>query len=417
MPATWLAFRDGDRSAVFRLLEEALADDDDLAAVRSAGMVAIHSATSGHYRDVETAVAALTDRLGRHGVEYTVATGSMGFSAHLQLLIGRGQLQEARQLVADIPTGIRFAAVLATAANIAELGYFTFDEHLLEMAAALHEGDVPHLVECVAHLVVLHTELFAGRYEQAAGIGRKAFATWVTTVGLATVALRPLGLALLACGQRDELREALERVAADIERVGRPPLPVAHLHHLQALLARGVPGEEVVVEYAHACLRTASEHGFALLVLDSLELLAESAASNGDTRFAARVFGATTARRHEIGYRACYVPDPATVEAAVEQVRVLDPDSFAEGGTLSVAEAVAYVQRSRGERGRPSVGWASLTPTEQQVAALVSEGLSNGAVAKRLFVSVPTVKTHLTHIYAKTGTANRTELALRHPAR
>ena len=101
----------------------------------------------------------------------------------------------------------------------------------------------------------------------------------------------------------------------------------------------------------------------------------------------------------------------------VEQVRVLDPDSFAEGGTLSVAEAVAYVQRSRGERGRPSVGWASLTPTEQQVAALVSEGLSNGTVAKRLFVSVPTVKTHLTHIYAKTGTANRTELALRHPAR
>ena len=35
---------------------------------------------------------------------------------------------------------------------------------------------------------------------------------------------------------------------------------------------------------------------------------------------------------------------------------------------------IANVQRGRGERTRPSSGWASLTPTELDVARLVSEG-------------------------------------------
>jgi DNA-binding CsgD family transcriptional regulator len=78
---------------------------------------------------------------------------------------------------------------------------------------------------------------------------------------------------------------------------------------------------------------------------------------------------------------------------------------------LSLDEAVAYARRTRGARGRPSSGWASLTPTEEQVVALAVEGLSNPAIGERLFISRGTVKTHLAHVYAKLGVANRTELA------
>jgi DNA-binding CsgD family transcriptional regulator len=56
-----------------------------------------------------------------------------------------------------------------------------------------------------------------------------------------------------------------------------------------------------------------------------------------------------------------------------------------------------------------------LTPTEQRVAALVTTGSTNDEIARELLMGVATVKTHLTHIYAKTGAANRTELAARHP--
>ncbi|GAB3872852.1 hypothetical protein GCM10029964_011990 [Kibdelosporangium lantanae] len=39
------------------------------------------------------------------------------------------------------------------------------------------------------------------------------------------------------------------------------------------------------------------------------------------------------------------------------------------------------------------------------------EGLNNPEIGARLFMSRGTVKTHLSHVYAKLGVANRTELA------
>ena len=75
------------------------------------------------------------------------------------------------------------------------------------------------------------------------------------------------------------------------------------------------------------------------------------------------------------------------------------------------SEAIAYAQRGRGERKRPTSGWASLTPTELDVVRLVSEGLANKDIATRLFISPRTVQTHLTHVYTKLGLTSRVQLA------
>jgi DNA-binding CsgD family transcriptional regulator len=83
--------------------------------------------------------------------------------------------------------------------------------------------------------------------------------------------------------------------------------------------------------------------------------------------------------------------------------------TWAEGAALSTVEAIAYAQRRRGERKRPSTGWASLTPTERDVVRLVSEGLANNDVAARLCVSPRTVQTHLTHVYSKLGSETTRE--------
>ena len=85
--------------------------------------------------------------------------------------------------------------------------------------------------------------------------------------------------------------------------------------------------------------------------------------------------------------------------------------AWAEGAGLSTDEAIAYARRRRGERKRPTSGWASLTPTERDVVGLVSEGLANNDIATRLFVSPRTVQTHLTHIYSKLGLSSRVQLA------
>ncbi len=54
----------------------------------------------------------------------------------------------------------------------------------------------------------------------------------------------------------------------------------------------------------------------------------------------------------------------------------------------------------------------SLTPREQEVVALVGKGLSNLKIAEALGISVTTVRTHLSSIYAKLGNGSRVELAL-----
>ena len=76
-----------------------------------------------------------------------------------------------------------------------------------------------------------------------------------------------------------------------------------------------------------------------------------------------------------------------------------------------MGEAVAYAQRGRGDRKRPSSGWASLTRTELDVVRLVGEGLANKDIATRLFVSLRTIETHLSHVYTKLGLTSPVQLA------
>ena len=85
--------------------------------------------------------------------------------------------------------------------------------------------------------------------------------------------------------------------------------------------------------------------------------------------------------------------------------------AFAAGAALSLDGVLAYVERTRGTRGRPSLGWNSLSPTERQVAELVRAGLTNREIAQRLIMGTETVKTHVSHIFAKLGIGKRSQLA------
>lgn len=66
---------------------------------------------------------------------------------------------------------------------------------------------------------------------------------------------------------------------------------------------------------------------------------------------------------------------------------------------------------TRRVRDRPVSGWGALTPSQRRVAELAGQGLSNPEIAARLFVSRPTVATHVSHVLAKLGLRSRVELA------
>ncbi|MBN2548673.1 MAG: response regulator transcription factor [Anaerolineales bacterium] len=58
-----------------------------------------------------------------------------------------------------------------------------------------------------------------------------------------------------------------------------------------------------------------------------------------------------------------------------------------------------------------SAGGLPLSPRELEVLRLIAAGLSNQAIADRLFLSLRTVKFHTTNIFGKLGVQNRTQAA------
>ncbi|QIS08272.1 LuxR C-terminal-related transcriptional regulator [Nocardia arthritidis] len=181
----------------------------------------------------------------------------------------------------------------------------------------------------------------------------------------------------------------------------------------QAFLARGTmfgaaEGIERALRLHHEALRIRAEHGLLLGCVQSLEALAAILHDRGASETAAVLLGATERARIETGSAAAnFVND---LRAELKSLPALD-EQLARGRSLEPQAAVEYATRARGKRNRPESGWASLTPTERSVVELAVSGMSNPEIADRLFIGRGTVKTHLAHVYAKLGVANRTELA------
>jgi len=174
-------------------------------------------------------------------------------------------------------------------------------------------------------------------------------------------------------------------------------------------------------DLAHTALALSTETGLLPDVAVGLACAACIAAAEESWDEAARLFGAAESARHQLG--TVLAPwDEQVVGTAVEGVhRSLDDEAlkavWSQGQALTLEEAVAYAQRGRGERKRPTTGWASLTPMERQVVELLSGGLRNTEIAERLFIAPSTVKTHLGHVFAKLGVSTRAELAVLAAAR
>jgi DNA-binding CsgD family transcriptional regulator len=165
----------------------------------------------------------------------------------------------------------------------------------------------------------------------------------------------------------------------------------------------------------HEALATIDEHGYRLELPAALEALAGAAAGRERHTDAARLLGAAQRARRQLGFVAWPAQRSALAELTARVGAALGPAALEQalqaGRTLEPREAVAWVRRARGERRRPRHGWESLTPTELEIVRQAAAGLTNPQIAERLFVARATVKTHLSHIYAKLGVRNRSQLA------
>ena len=67
-----------------------------------------------------------------------------------------------------------------------------------------------------------------------------------------------------------------------------------------------------------------------------------------------------------------------------------------------------YVRRPPPSPG-PAQAFGTLTPRETEVLTLIARGRSNGEIAAELYLSEPTVKTHVTRVFAKLGVRDRVQ--------
>jgi predicted ATPase/class 3 adenylate cyclase/DNA-binding CsgD family transcriptional regulator len=323
----------------------------------------------GDFEDADRVLRGLTDEAETAGDLITLITG---YNAQSLLLAYQGHAAAAHLAVQS-----------ALVASDAIGGFYRDSVYVMLAFAALAGGD-------------------------AAAARQASEEAWRHTVPQRELFIRgasPLPEAALACGDLPAAR----RWADDTVAV------VPGWYQVLALMVRAhiaiAQGEPEQAEHdAHEALAIAARTGLYLRLPDTVECLARLTTGGN----AARLFGAADAMRQRTGqvrfpmYQTDYDMSVAALRDALGEKDF--NAAWAEGAALSTEEAIAYAQRGRGERKRPTSGWGSLTPTERQVVQLVSEGLANNDIATRLFVSPRTVQSHLTHVYTKLGLSSRVQL-------
>jgi DNA-binding CsgD family transcriptional regulator len=191
-------------------------------------------------------------------------------------------------------------------------------------------------------------------------------------------ALALLVQAMLACGARDAVDGHATRLAELADAIGLAPLTGL------ATLARGrvaaaVGGDDAAMWFERAMAAFADAHlpfDLARARLEYAELLAEDR------------------------------PEVARAEAPIALV------AFEGCGAARDVDAAARLLRRLGDRRRAwPRGSGTLSARETEVLGLLAEGLSNDAIAERLFISPRTAEHHVGNILAKLGLRNRAEAA------
>ena len=331
----------------------------------------------------------------------------------------------ARYVSADLPGAAAQWQQVADEADALSDGVFSFSARFHLVYALVYQGDIAGATAAIepaatggaelggfyasmARLVAGIVSLAAGDLATADVLHRDAWKLMDRSVGLLKISLWQRALLSLAL---DDLPGA-RRWADDAVAATRG------WHRTTALAIRArvsiAQAEFHTAEQdIHAALTIADDLGAWLGVPDLLECLATVTADKPVD--AARLLGAAAAIRQRTGevrfrcHDAAYAAADAKIRIALGDKDF--NDAWGEGAGMSTEAAIGYAQRGRGQRKRPSSGWAALTPAEIQVVDLACEGLASKEIAVRLFISPRTVHAHLTHIYTKLGVSSRVQLA------
>jgi DNA-binding CsgD family transcriptional regulator len=399
-------------------LAEQLEDDDTRAVVLAfAGVTVCDGRSLGEGVELlEQTVTVCEDA----GVSFTRPTAHSQLGAYL---LFSGELDRAREHTQqgiawarriDRPGWEAFASAVLAATDLFEGDIDAAREEIADAEALLRARSLsPNVFELLLGRWAVLVAYRSGETDKARRVAEasrrtarergirlhEAWAVWL------------LGLVALAEQRPDDAREHLgqcRQLSVDPRypfTLGRALVGLAYLES----------DPEEAWELAHDGLEVLADAGDRVGAVEALEAVAGLSVARGHPDQALRLL-ATAERFHDDTGLVRFPLQAERAERHTAAARAqLNPEDaeacWAEGAQLSLDEAVAYARRGRGERARPQVGWAALTPTQHEIVRLVAEGHTNAKIAERLFVSVHTVKKHLSHVYAKVGLDGRAELA------
>ena len=256
-------------------------------------------------------------------------------------------------------------------------------------------------------------------FEEALSLLRKA-----GDVRGVAISLNNLGFATLFDGGYERATALFEEALAKNQEVGDARGVAISLNNLglASLMRADHERAGTLLEESLTILREEEDKQ---TVVECLEAMAGVAGARRQARRAARLWGVAQALREDIG-----APLPshelALLEPYLTTARSLVKEEAweaarMEGRSMTLARAVEYAlsdeepepQVSPTPKRRPPPGAQSdvLTHREEEVAAMVAQGMSNRQIAQELYLSERTIENHVSKILRKLDLASRTEIA------
>ena len=278
-----------------------------------------------------------------------------------------------------------------------------------QAAEAAYALAIEALVE--AHLGLV--EPAAAKIEQGLALARERGAE---PASLELLAVR--GFLELSLGDATAAERALARLADAVERTGlrEPGLFRFHGDAIEAKIALGRFEEAGLQLDQLERLGAALERTWALTIACRGRALLSAARGDLDASYAQLERALTLHERlGEPFERARTMLVLGSVQRRAKKKRPARDSLEAALETFEGLGAELWATRTRAELARiggraPAAG---LTPTEEQVAALIASGRSYRQTADALFISPKTVQWNLSKIYRKLGVRSRAELAAR----
>jgi DNA-binding CsgD family transcriptional regulator len=386
-----------------RILRERRAGQDDVAA-----LMALTALSNARWRSGELGEGL---SLGRAAVRYSENVDPI-WRLHFQLalagkLANLREFEKAESLINDaesglhgLPTRVWDAAPAAMRSRLyLQAGRFGDARRQAELATAAADRDAVPILRPLAHTVLSTVSLYVGDLATAAEHLKRAqgeLATEQAVLYSAQYAWTDVRIAV----KREGPRAAVELFS---DRYGHLPTqrslyiedPAAAAFLVRLALDVGDGDlKRRVLDTVDAL--AADNPGISVV---SLSAMHANALANGDPAGLSRIVAQS--------------PDPISVALATEELAKIygtkTPAKRRNTTSLPAAPAAASPEEVTPQLN--TACWAGLSDMERRIAYLVSVGMTNRQIAKRVHLSAHTVNYHLRKIYRKLGINTRVELA------